>query len=62
VDNEQKEKITWSDNIKSQIKSGNANATCRVEYNKSSNTTTLDFVDILVFKKYLIKPDIKCQK
>lgn len=42
VDNEQKEKITWSDNIKSQIKSGNANATCRVEYNKSSNTTTLD--------------------
>ncbi|MCR8748802.1 cell wall-binding protein Cwp10 [Clostridioides difficile] len=42
VDNEQKEKITWSDNIKSQIKSGNANATCRAEYNKSSNTTTLD--------------------
>ncbi|HFL2421046.1 TPA: cell wall-binding protein Cwp10 [Clostridioides difficile] len=42
VDNEQKEKITWSDNIKSQIKSGNANATCRSEYNKSSNTTTLD--------------------
>ncbi|HBG5057119.1 TPA: cell wall-binding protein Cwp10 [Clostridioides difficile] len=42
VDNEQKEKITWSDNIKSQIKSGNANTTCRVEYNKSSNTTTLD--------------------
>ncbi|HBG1123079.1 TPA: cell wall-binding protein Cwp10 [Clostridioides difficile] len=42
VDNEQKEKITWSDNIKSQIKSGNANATCRVEYNKSSNTNTLD--------------------
>ncbi|HHI5793409.1 TPA: cell wall-binding protein Cwp10 [Clostridioides difficile] len=42
VDNEQKEKITWSDNIKSQIKNGNANATCRAEYNKSSNTTTLD--------------------
>lgn len=42
VDNEQKEKITWSDNIKSHIKSGNANATCRAEYNKSSNTTTLD--------------------
>ncbi|MGC8277987.1 cell wall-binding protein Cwp10 [Clostridioides difficile] len=42
VDNEQKEKITWSDNIKSQIKSGNANATCRAEYNKLSNTTTLD--------------------
>ncbi|HBF6775989.1 TPA: cell wall-binding protein Cwp10 [Clostridioides difficile] len=42
VDNEQKEKITWSDNIKSQIKSGNANAICRAEYNKSSNTTTLD--------------------
>ncbi|MCJ0223458.1 cell wall-binding protein Cwp10 [Clostridioides difficile] len=42
VDNGQKEKITWSDNIKSQIKSGNANATCRAEYNKSSNTTTLD--------------------
>ncbi|MCC0784442.1 cell wall-binding protein Cwp10 [Clostridioides sp. ES-S-0108-01] len=42
VDNEQKEKITWSDNIKAQIKSGNANATCRAEYNKSSNTTTLD--------------------
>ncbi|HBE7903972.1 TPA: cell wall-binding protein Cwp10 [Clostridioides difficile] len=42
VDNEQKGKITWSDNIKSQIKSGNANATCRAEYNKSSNTTTLD--------------------
>ncbi|HBG4072655.1 TPA: cell wall-binding protein Cwp10 [Clostridioides difficile] len=42
VDNEQKEKNTWSDNIKSQIKSGNANATCRAEYNKSSNTTTLD--------------------
>lgn len=42
VDNEQKEKITWSDNIKSQIKSENANATCRAEYNKSSNTTTLD--------------------
>lgn len=42
VDNEQKEKITWSDNIKSQIKSGNANATCRAEYNKSSNTTILD--------------------
>ncbi|HBF7899550.1 cell wall-binding protein Cwp10 [Clostridioides difficile] len=42
VDNEQKENITWSDNIKSQIKSGNANATCRAEYNKSSNTTTLD--------------------
>ncbi|HBG0293428.1 TPA: cell wall-binding protein Cwp10 [Clostridioides difficile] len=42
VDNEQKEKITWSDNIKSLIKSGNANATCRAEYNKSSNTTTLD--------------------
>ncbi|HBG5845796.1 TPA: cell wall-binding protein Cwp10 [Clostridioides difficile] len=42
VDNEQKEKITWSDNIKSQIKRGNANATCRAEYNKSSNTTTLD--------------------
>ncbi|MDI3116402.1 cell wall-binding protein Cwp10 [Clostridioides difficile] len=42
VDNEQKEKITWSDNIKSQIKNGNANVTCRAEYNKSSNTTTLD--------------------
>ncbi|MBY2478957.1 cell wall-binding protein Cwp10 [Clostridioides difficile] len=42
VDNEQKEKISWSDNIKSQIKSGNANATCRAEYIKSSNTTTLD--------------------
>ncbi|MBY2231850.1 cell wall-binding protein Cwp10 [Clostridioides difficile] len=42
VDNEQKEKITWSDNIKSQIKNGNANATCRAEFNKSSNTTTLD--------------------
>ncbi|MCC0700035.1 cell wall-binding protein Cwp10 [Clostridioides sp. ZZV15-6383] len=42
VGNEQKEKISWSDNIKSQIKSGNANATCRAEYNKSTNTTTLD--------------------
>lgn len=42
IDNEPGQKIKWSDNIEAQIKNGNANATCRAEYNKSSNTTTLD--------------------
>lgn len=42
IDNEPGQKIKWSDNISKQIKNGNANATCRADYNKGSNTTTLD--------------------
>lgn len=42
IDNEAGQKIKWSDNISKQIKNGNANATCRADYNKGSNTTTLD--------------------
>lgn len=42
IDNEPGQKIKWSDNISKQIKSGNANATCRADYNKGNNTTTLD--------------------
>lgn len=42
IDNEPGQKIKWSDNISKQIKNGNANATCRADYNKGNNTTTLD--------------------
>lgn len=42
IDNEPGQKIKWSDNISKQIKNGNANATCRADYNKGNNTTILD--------------------
>lgn len=42
ADNEQGQKIKWSDNIEAQIKSGNANANCVSTYDKANNITTLD--------------------